>query len=151
MPAAQPAFPTAGCANFCQEKYARAHCQRCRCRACGFCPEPEATTPPLPAASVPAVLTTAASPLKPPDNATAAPAVTPPQPNLTSAPAASNSTAAAAPAEAAAAAAAPAATAAPVAVADAPPAAEAPAAEALTATANGNVTTHVVAEEVPAR
>jgi len=29
---------TAQCFDGCQEKYARAHCARCRCRACSYCP-----------------------------------------------------------------------------------------------------------------
>ena len=32
--------PTAQCYDGCQEKFARAHCGRCRCRACNFCPPP---------------------------------------------------------------------------------------------------------------
>ena len=45
----------AQCLDFCRGQYARAHCQRCKCRSCDFCPRPPppAASPPPPASSPP--------------------------------------------------------------------------------------------------
>ena len=40
------------CSSFCTAKYAKPHCQRCKCRSCDFCPLPDPPPPP-PAASPP--------------------------------------------------------------------------------------------------